>query len=659
VFGCFCGLDLLADRSRRAIEHQVQKNLDPSLMSPYTSIDEYQRFASALVLSTSTPPKTRVADDGMQITYGEHTLDVQLWRKALADLVDRVIRNMDALCYNEDFGLKVPKKVPDDWSNTQRSYGWTGNADFVPDSLALLQRMLDDESLDLARIDADGNIQLKSAAMWTVLDRCAEINKDLSLICFFANGQNTRIAEFVEHKLRNSTRPRTCFFDDLSNSIWLVTRRLKNKVESFVPLKCPPIVSELLIKYCTIVRPVEEHIAFHARGTEARKLYREYLWVQNCALLQKQTMYNAVPAFLESTINDRIGVHDYRQIVVALTRVFLGSEYESEQEEIDTLAAQSGHSETTARMRYATETGYLAGMSSELLSRFGRSSERWWGVAGLKLGVPPLQPLKTRQGLLFHSSLKSGGGTTIDHDRLPALLEPIKTSMQEMFADMKTSLISEVRDMLKKSIPDPALLETRIVAKTMEEWQKTTTSRMFAASPPPLPAPALPFDDRAILGHDVDTNHDDIYESDVEMQVPSTIETDRPAESTIVSATQTENYLLHLLAQHFPDDPNPSFKSAQQMAAVEMAVSRAENFVLVMPTGSGKSLVFTLPPFNEAGFRTYVIVPNKALLQDHLNRCKKVGLSAFHWRAQHKAVPEDMQIVFIALETATSDTFRM
>ena len=169
----------------RAIEHQVQKNLEPCLLTPYNAIDEYQRFASALAYSTNTPPNTRIHEDGMKITYKEHTLDVKLWRAALAGLADRIARNLDELCYHEDFGLKIPEKVPDDWSNSHRSYGWTGNAEFVPDPLALLHRMIDDDSLNLVRVTDDGRVELKSAAMWTILDRCAAINRDLALLCFF------------------------------------------------------------------------------------------------------------------------------------------------------------------------------------------------------------------------------------------------------------------------------------------------------------------------------------------------------------------------------------------------------------------------------------------------------------------------------------------
>jgi len=625
----------------------------------------------------------------MKITFGEHTLDVALWRKALQDLAQRVSQNIDDLCYHQDFGLSIPEKVPDDWTNTERNYGWTGNAEFVPDSLGLLHHMLKDESLQLAKVNSEGKLELKSAAMWKFLESSAVINQDLARLCFFVNGQNTRISEFVEHKHKNSSRPRTCLYDDHTNSIWLVTRRLKTKQETFIPLKCPPLVTDLLRKYLTIIRPVEEHIAFHVRGTEARTLYREYLWVQNCVLMQKQTMYNMIPDFLEATINSRIGVHDYRQIAVEMSRCFLGSEFEMEQEELDTLAAQRGHTEETARKRYASEVGHLPGLSSELLLRFGRSSEKWWHVSGFKPGAPPLLPLKTRQELLSKQTPRAekipadaneSGHTSIVPQDLAAILA---ATTQDIFLNMQTTLLAEMKETLSKCLPDMSRIESQIqdmVTKAINETRQDMSRPFSFSTPPPFSASEPSSftadynmetsdhaEDSSAAPHDpISHDADDIYEGyvppDTILPVSSTAETQPTSltreQTEYQPSTQTKDYLHHLLSLHFPDIHEPFFKSPTQMQAVEMALTREENFVLIMPTGSGKSLVFTLPPFNETGFRTYVIVPNKALLNDHLERCKKIGLNTFHWLSKHRGIPEDAQVVFLALETATSQTFR-
>jgi len=647
----------------RAIEHQVQQNLDPSVLSPYIAIDEYQRFASSLAYSTNTPPNTRVSPDGMCIDFKEFKLDVKKWRVALADLAARVERGLEELCDHQEFGLSMPEMIPDDWTNTDRSYGWTGNPTFIPGKHALLHHML--KHKQLATVDAEGKLVMKAAAMWDFLARSAQVNSDLALLCFFVNNQSTRISEFVEHKVTNSTRARTCFYDDHSQAIWLVTRRLKNKQESFVPLKCPPLVTKLLAKYLLIVRPVEAHIAYHVQGSEARTLYKEYMWVQNCEPLTKTGMYSAVPDFLERTIGSRIGIHDYRQIAVELARVFLGSEMEVELEELDVLAAMRGHTAETARVKYASETGHLPRLSSDLLLRHGRMSEKWWEVTGFKPNTPSLLPLKARQQLRARMGPTARTGDWEPSNESAAIFDP-------------QVIIAALTDMLHKSFQKlESGLESRLRELVIEAfgaaYKDTANHRSYTPIPtnPPTSASCSNIGDDSFgdpILYDSRADFDDIYEPEqptADNHISATVSTlaDPPPPSTMAteySPTQeTRDYLHHLLGQHFPDIADPQFKSPEQMQAVDMAMAREENFVLVLPTGAGKSLVFTLPPFNEPDFRTYVIVPNKALLTDHIERCNKLGLRVSQWRSQDRSVPDEAQIVFLALETATSQTFRM
>jgi superfamily II DNA helicase RecQ len=141
----------------------------------------------------------------------------------------------------------------------------------------------------------------------------------------------------------------------------------------------------------------------------------------------------------------------------------------------------------------------------------------------------------------------------------------------------------------------------------------------------------------------------------VEDPIPATRNT--TTHPDYVPTEETREYIHHLLRQHFSSIPEPTFKSPEQMQAVELALSCQENFVLVLPNGAGKSLAFTLPPFNKPMFRIYVVVPNKALLNDHVEHCKKLGLHMFQFLSHHKGVPDKAQIVFLALESATTQTF--
>ena len=102
-------------------------------MSLMNATKDYQRFASSIALNTSSPPITRVSDDGMHITYGDKTLSISKWRSGLRKLADEVTKELDDLCLNNLFGLSVPDNVFDDWANEERGYSWTKNGQFTED----------------------------------------------------------------------------------------------------------------------------------------------------------------------------------------------------------------------------------------------------------------------------------------------------------------------------------------------------------------------------------------------------------------------------------------------------------------------------------------------------------------------------------------------
>src|ERR1700712_705279 len=67
-------------------------------------------------------------------------------------------------------------------------------------------------------------------------------------------------------------------------------------------------------------------------------------------------------------------------------------------------------------------------------------------------------------------------------------------------------------------------------------------------------------------------------------------------------------------------------RSPSQFDAIKFVIENHPLSVVIMPTGAGKSTVFTVPAaFREAKL-TLVIVPFTPLLEDMINRCQKLGL---------------------------------
>jgi hypothetical protein len=83
------------------------------------------------------------------------------------------------------------------------------------------------------------------------------------------------------------------------------------------------------------------------------------MWTKNCEAVTAEAMRKTIQDLTTKYFDASIGPQDYRQICVEIGHVFLGSEYEIRQEDLDALASQAGHTIDMTRLRYAPEVGML------------------------------------------------------------------------------------------------------------------------------------------------------------------------------------------------------------------------------------------------------------------------------------------------------------
>lgn len=614
-------------------------------------IAEYQRLASSIVLNSDAPPDTLVSDDGMSITHGLHTLHIAELRSGIEKMGQELESELNSLTYGLSASLELPDSIPDDWRDNGRGVSWTKNHEFMTDELCVLGKMLQDPSLRLSVVE-EGRLKMDSAGMWGALAKFEQFEKKLAVYTFLTAGQPPRGTEFMDHKFANSTRARTTFFQQLT--LWLVTRRTKmeNRLrkEFFIPMKCHPQLTFLLTRYLLLLRPVETHLAYHLQGDSARHVYSEYLWVHKGRRMVAEDLYRIFPEVMVKYCNFSGGLRDYRQIAVEIGRIFLGTEADVQEEGGDKIAAQTGHTLPVARAHYAVEYGTLPSLSTDAMRRFAKVSESWWAVLGCHPTMPPLLPLDTRRGMENSRipGLKDVAGRELDVEGLvDAIVSRVTTTvtskMTHDIQQLRTVMRADVRETVAEvmalgvgSGPGSARHQTGSNAGAQEDLIATERVAMDGVA-------ASSVEDSRIL---------DAGEG---------ITTEGVVAATISSrhGHSISEYLLHLLRQHFPGmDPPAQFKSQEQQEAVYIALQCKINFAAVLRTGDGKSLCFTLPPFNEPGFLTFVVIPNKALLTDQIAKAEKAKLKCQRWTSAHQNIDLDTQLVFFALESIISAAFK-
>ncbi|KAJ7791882.1 hypothetical protein B0H14DRAFT_2624596 [Mycena olivaceomarginata] len=127
-------------------------------------------------------------------------------------------------------------------------------------------------------------------------------------------------------------------------------------------------------------------------------LYRQFLWVTNDKQLDGDDLSTLLDSLTETYCTIGVGLQPWRQFVVAIYRVYLGSEndvYEDEDEE-DIFAARMGHTVSTTCKHYGVQFGTLPLLSSDLLSRFRSASILHYQLFGLLPRADEILPLISR-----------------------------------------------------------------------------------------------------------------------------------------------------------------------------------------------------------------------------------------------------------------------
>jgi superfamily II DNA helicase RecQ len=88
---------------------------------------------------------------------------------------------------------------------------------------------------------------------------------------------------------------------------------------------------------------------------------------------------------------------------------------------------------------------------------------------------------------------------------------------------------------------------------------------------------------------------------------------------------------VHKALQRVLGKQDVSFRSVEQEQALYAVLDNQTPLVVVLPTGGGKSLLFTLPACIEEGV-TVVVVPYRALIEDLVKRICDYGVDCIEWK---------------------------
>jgi len=130
---------------------------------------------------------------------------------------------MHNVLLGKDYELDIPEDTPDDWPNSNCSYSWMKEGTFDLKKSCLFEEYLTTQ--EILYVNHQGQMLMKMSQLRKLLNKIAELNCLLCLLCYFTPGSVACVAEFVDHKISNADCPHNIFRD--GGLIWAVTRHTK------------------------------------------------------------------------------------------------------------------------------------------------------------------------------------------------------------------------------------------------------------------------------------------------------------------------------------------------------------------------------------------------------------------------------------------------
>jgi hypothetical protein len=216
--------------------------------------------------------------------------------------------------------------IVDLWQETSYGYSFLDSCDAT--SEPVLHRLLETFGTELW-IPTENGSSLDSILGLRILQQLEEIQTLICILGFISVGQLPRAIEWMRHAYRNGHRPRTIFIVD--GVVWFVIRQLKYESlvnhTGWIPHKANHRYTSLFLFYIRYLRPVEKEFAAVLHGVDYAMPYNEFMWVIKGQAVNTKWFYDAFPDFMTKYCGAvNVGVQAYRQIIVEVSRRYMGNE---------------------------------------------------------------------------------------------------------------------------------------------------------------------------------------------------------------------------------------------------------------------------------------------------------------------------------------------
>jgi hypothetical protein len=503
------------------------------------------------------------------------------------------------------------------------------DSNFVDNKRNGLASKWEDVTMDRLLMSRNGKKMHRDGKWHTRLAReyLREVDKFRKLLLFCVHvtgGQPARGSEILSLRYKNGcVRDRNVFL--LDGCVMTVTFYNKTEAEWDIPKVVPRFlpwrVGQLLSLYLVYVQPLAELISVkigYGCG------WSEYIWGDNKGPWETPKLTSILRQRTGEDIGHALGTLQFRHTAVGIGRQFVGDEFakgykdetgeveEPEMEGEDPLEISAGRGSAVGVNRYAVRSDIVRHLSQRNIDTFRPLSQSWHRFLGLQ---------SRKEAVRARSQKRKGGETET----------PVAKKTNISWTD---------------GLMTPATTHRGSATITA-----ATSTPAALTGVPTTPWTAVDNPRRSVHIQSSPLQRFDIAE--VPSSPPILSSPTRPPRPSKPDLQQRERAVRKALG--LADMAPVAYKSPEQGEALERIMNGSDSaLAVVLPTGGGKSLLFTAPACLEDPGITIVVVPYRQLIDETLSDAKDRGIDAVEWT---RDLQDPAEIVFISADKLNNTFF--
>ncbi|KAK5162702.1 uncharacterized protein LTR77_011237 [Saxophila tyrrhenica] len=447
--------------------------------------------------------------------------------------------------------------------------------------------------------------------------------RELLLFCVHVTGgQPARGSEITTVRFRNGyMQDRNVFV--IQGHMVIVTRYHKSQSQfdkpKVIPRFLPWKVGQLLAVHLAYVQPLQQYL-----GERVRELgVSDYVWSSEFGPWGTDRLTKIIARETEKALGWRLTTLDYRHVAISLGREKVGDQFaqgyaeqsdeveEPEMDEDDGLEISAGRGGEIGANRYGVSLEVIKHLSSRSIDTFRPLSMQWHRFLGLESSRQGSGVGQKRDAHMRSDS--SGVSGEVEYERRKQALMFLNNGIHGWM------------EMLEGFRQQPVPSNSVPVSSEPSHGRSTPCAPIDPQLAPLPRPPSTPYVDG--VGGLITPGESQGLETSplwYRSHMTAPVGT-RPA----IGEAEMKQAMRKALRR---DDV--SFRSDKQREALE-SIMKKDDFiplVVVLPTGGGKSLLFTAPACLDDPGVTVVVVPYRALLNRLLQTAQEAGIDCFEWK---------------------------